>query len=89
MCFVFGQIPIGDAILSAHIPDKYRSQFLSVKFLLNLCIGAMILPLTSILLTVGYQLNFLFLLLSAVPVLVILGAVILPVRTINQSNSNS
>ena len=89
MAFVFGQIPIGDAILSAHIPDKYRSQFLSVKFLLNLCIGAMILPLTSILLTVGYQLNFLFLLLSAVPVLVILGAVILPVRTINQSNSNS
>jgi MFS family permease len=84
MAFVFGQIPIGDAILSAHIPDKYRSQFLSVKFLLNLCIGAMILPLTSILLTVGYHLNFLFLLLSVVPVLVIIGAFILPVKTTNQ-----
>ena len=80
MAFVFGQIPIGDAILSAHIPDKYRSQFLSIKFLLNLCIGATILPLTSILLTTGYELNFLFLLLSAVPILVIAGALMLPVR---------
>ena len=89
MAFVFGQIPIGDAILSAYIPDKYRSQFLSIKFLLNLCIGAMILPLTSILLTVGYQLNFLFLLLSIVPVLVIIGAFILPMRTANQIKSTS
>ncbi len=80
MAFVFGQIPIGDAILSAHIPDKYRSQFLSIKFLLNLCIGATILPLTSILLTTGYELNFLFLLLSAVPILVIAGALMLPGR---------
>ena len=87
MAFVFGQIPIGDAILSAYIPDKYRSQFLSVKFLLNLCIGAMILPLTSILLTMGYELNFLFLLLSSVPVLVIMGAFILPVRNCNRVKS--
>ncbi len=78
MAFVFGQIPIGDAIMSAHIPDKYRSQFLSVKFLLNLCIGATILPLTSILLRTGYELNFLFLILSIVPILVIFGALILP-----------
>ena len=84
MAFVFGQIPIGDAILSAYIPDKYRSQFLSIKFLLNLCIGAMILPFTSILLTIGYELNFLFLILSSVPVLVVLGAVILPVREIRE-----
>ena len=78
MCFVYGQIPIGDAILRAHIPDKYRSGFLSIKFLLNLCIGAMVLPLTSILLAFGYQLSFLFLLLSLVPILVIFGAIILP-----------
>ena len=89
MAFVFGQIPIGDAILSAYIPDKYRSQFLSIKFLLNLCIGAMILPITSILLTTGYELNFLFLILSSVPVLVVLGAVILPVREIREITEKS
>jgi len=81
MSFVYGQIPIGDAILRAHIPDKYRSQFLSIKFLLNLSIGAMILPLTSFLLSAGYELNFLFLLLSIIPLLVIVGAFFLPVTT--------
>ena len=87
MCFVYGQIPIGDAILRAHIPDKYRSRFLSIKFLLNLCIGAMVLPLTSILLAFGYELSFLFLLLSLVPILVIIGAIILPSKQIIRSKN--
>ena len=78
MAFVFGQIPITDIIISAYIPDKNRSEFLSVKYVLNLCIGALILPITSYLLKIGFELNFLFFLLSFFPLLVILGAFILP-----------
>ncbi len=43
MAFVFSQIPISDIIISAYIPDEKRSEFLSIKYVLNLCIGALIL----------------------------------------------
>ena len=38
MSFVFGQIPITDAVMSRYVPDSWRSRILSIKFLLNLCI---------------------------------------------------
>ena len=47
MAFVFSQIPISDIIISAYIPDESRSEFLSIKYVLNLCIGALILPVTG------------------------------------------
>ena len=78
MAFVFSQIPISDIIISAYIPDENRSEFLSIKYVLNLCIGALILPVTGFLLKIGFELNFLFFLLSFFPLLVILGAFILP-----------
>ena len=78
MAFVFSQIPISDIIISAYIPDESRSEFLSIKYVLNLCIGALILPVTGFLLKIGFELNFLFFLLSFFPLLVILGAFILP-----------
>ena len=43
MAFVFGQIPISDAVLSRYVPDKWRTKVLSVKFLLNLVVGALAL----------------------------------------------
>jgi len=47
----------------------------------------MVLPLTSILLAFGYELSFLFLLLSLVPILVIIGAIILPSKQIIRSKN--
>ena len=44
MCFVFGQIPITDTILSRYVPDNWRARVLSVKFMVNLTIGATVLP---------------------------------------------
>ena len=78
MAFVFSQIPISDIIISAYIPDESRSEFLSIKYVLNLCIGALILPVTGFLLKIGFELNFLFFLLSFCRLILILGAFILP-----------
>ncbi|GIT62554.1 MAG: hypothetical protein Ct9H300mP21_01000 [Pseudomonadota bacterium] len=36
MGFVFGQIPITDALLSQYVPDQWRTKVLSIKFLINL-----------------------------------------------------
>ena len=40
MPFVFGQIPITDAVLSRYVPDARLAKALSVTFLLNLGVVA-------------------------------------------------
>ena len=75
---MFGQIPINDAILSRYIPDEKRGKILSIKFLLNLCIGASVLPFTSYLLKIGYDLKMIFTLASFIAIGVLVSSVILP-----------
>ena len=77
MSFVFGQIPITDAILSRYVPDAWRAVF-SIKFMLNLSIGASVLPVCGIILQTGYSMNSLFTLMSAIATLIVVAAVILP-----------
>ena len=81
MCFVFGQIPITDTILSRYVPDDWRGKVLSIKFLLNLSIGASVLPICSLFLQTGSTMAHLFNLMSIVAILVMLAAFILPHQT--------
>ena len=81
MCFVFGQIPITDTILSRYVPDDWRAKVLSIKFLLNLSIGASVLPICGMLLQTVFTMAHLFSLMSAVAILVMLAAIILPHQT--------
>ena len=78
MLFVFGQVPITDAILVRYIDDKWRARVLSVKFLINLCAGASVLPLTSIFLKSGFTFGDLLKILSILAVFVIFSALMLP-----------
>ena len=78
MSFVFGQIPITDAVMARYVPDSWRSRILSIKFLLNLCIGATVLPLSSYMLQTGFQMSDLFLLMSMIACLVFMSGFILP-----------
>ena len=36
LAFVFGQIPITDAVIARYVPDIWRTKVMSVKFMLNL-----------------------------------------------------
>jgi MFS family permease len=78
MSFVFGQIPITDAILSRYVPDAWRARVFSVKFMLNLSIGASVLPVCGVILQTGYSMTSLFTLMSAIAVLIVVAAIILP-----------
>jgi MFS family permease len=80
MSFVFGQIPITDTILSRYVPDEWRAKVLSVKFLLNLTIGASVLPICGMILQAGWPMSSLFLLMSGIAVLVAVAGFILPVQ---------
>ena len=78
MCFVFGQVPINDAILSRYIPDERRDKILSVKFLVNLGVGASVLPVSSSLMQNGYEFNAIFILMAGMAIIIFLAALILP-----------
>ena len=80
MSFVFGQIPITDTILSRYVPDELRAKALSLKFMLNLVVGATVLPICAILLQSGMMMNSLFIILSCISALVVVSGVILPVQ---------
>lgn len=81
MCFVFGQIPITDTILSRYVPDEWRARVLSVKFMVNLTIGATVLPICGAILQAGYAMAALFSLMSGLAIMVVLAGVILPVQS--------
>ena len=81
MCFVFGQIPIPDTILSRYVPDDWRARMLSVKFMINLSIGASVLPICGVILQNGYAMSSLFSVMSGLACLVVLAGFLLPVQS--------
>ena len=78
VCFVFGQIPITDAIMVRYVPDDWRNRVLSIKFVLNLGVGASVLPVCSFLLSSGYQLSDLFSFMSFSAVVILGASLLLP-----------
>ena len=84
MCFVFGQIPITDTILSRYVPDDWRARVLSVKFMVNLTIGATVLPICGTILQSGYEMAALFSVMSALAVFVVIAGALLPVQAESQ-----
>jgi MFS family permease len=90
MAAVFGQIPITDAVLSRYVPDKWRAKVLSIKFMLNLTIGASVLPFASYVLdrsptdSDGFQ--TILLILAAAACLIVSAALILPKQAAGEQN---
>ena len=78
MGFVFGQIPITDAVLSQYIPDKWRTKVLSIKFLINLLIGAGALITARYLLSSGSGFESVMQSLSISACIVLVAAFLLP-----------
>ena len=78
MSFVFGQIPITDTVLARYIPDEWRSSILSIKFLLNLTIAALVLPFTSLMLQNGLTLKTVLFITSLSAIGVFIASIILP-----------
>lgn len=80
LAFVFGQIPITDAVISRYVPDIWRTKVMSVKFMLNLVIGAMSLLTARAILAAGGGFDNLMVVLAIVASLVFFSALLLPSR---------
>ena len=86
MAVVFGQIPITDAVLSRYVPDKWRAKVLSVKFMLNLCLGAAVLPFASYVLKAGGGFETILTILAAAALLIVTAALVLPHQAAGEQN---
>ena len=83
MIFVFGQVPITDVILVKYVQDNWRGRVLSIKFMVNLCAGACVLPVTSYLLKNGYNFSFILEALAFISIAVIVSGLLLPNKSSN------
>ena len=86
MCFVFGQIPIIDTILTRYVPDSHRGRIFSLKYLLNLGVGAMAIPMIAYFHDWGGGFASLFQVLSVSALAIFLFSASLP-RSTPQDNS--
>ena len=80
MGFVFGQIPITDAVLSQYVPDKWRAKVLSVKFLVNIIIGALALMTARYLLSTGAGFEAVIMVIAIAACFIVGAAILLPNR---------
>ena len=78
MSFVFGQIPITDAVLQQYVPDQWRTKVLSIKFLINLMIGAAALITARYLLSSGSGFEPVMQALAISACIVVVAAFLLP-----------
>ena len=81
MAFVFGQIPISDAVLSRYVPDQWRTKILSLKFLLNLVVGAIALLAARTILASGNGFEVVIIMLAVAACFIVLAALVLPARS--------
>ena len=80
MGFVFGQIPITDAVLSQYVPNQWRTKVLSIKFMINLMIGAAALMTARYLLSSGSGFEPVMQSLAISACIVVVAAFLLPKR---------
>ena len=83
MLFVFGQVPITDIILVKYVPDSWRARVLSIKFMVNLCASAAVLPAISILLKNGFDFSHILKSLAFISIAVIISGMFLPNKSSN------
>jgi len=80
MGFVFGQIPITDALLSQYVPDQWRTKVLSIKFMINLVIGAVALMTARYLLSTGAGFETVMRVIAIAACFIVGAAILLPKR---------
>ena len=86
MGFVFGQIPITDALLSQYVPNQWRTKVLSIKFLINLVIGAVALMTARYLLSTGAGFEGVMQVIAIAACFIVGAAILLPKKRHDPSN---
>ena len=78
MFFVFGQIPINDAMVAAYTDEAWRSRMYAVRYVVSFGASACALPLVAATHRYSSDFKYLFFALAAMAVVMLIAALLLP-----------
>jgi MFS family permease len=78
MFFVFGQIPINDAMVAAYTDEKWRSRAFAVRYVMSFGASACSVPLVAYVYAITGDFKYLFFVLAAISCVMLLAAVCMP-----------
>jgi predicted MFS family arabinose efflux permease len=78
MFFVFGQIPINDAMVAAYTDEAWRSRMYAVRYVVSFGASACAVPLVALMHRYSSDFRYLFFALAAMAVVMLAAALLLP-----------
>lgn len=78
MFFVFGQIPINDAMVAAYTDEKWRSRAFAVRYVMSFGASACSVPLVAYVYAATGDFKYLFYVLAAMSCVMIVAAICMP-----------
>ncbi|MGH8649368.1 MAG: MFS transporter, partial [Burkholderiales bacterium] len=80
MFFVFGQIPINDAMVAAYTDEAWRARVFGVRYVVSFGASAFAVPLVAVMHRYSSDFRYLFFALAAMALLMLSAALLLPSR---------
>ena len=78
MFFVFGQIPINDAMVAAYTDEKWRSRAYAVRYVMSFGASACSVPLVAYVYAITGDFKYLFYVLAAMSCMMLVAALCMP-----------
>jgi MFS family permease len=78
MFFVFGQIPINDAMVARHTDEAWRSRVYAVRYVVSFGASSLSVPLVALMLGTGWGFGGLFVVLAGLAVITTAAAFLFP-----------
>lgn len=85
MFFVFGQIPINDAMVAAYTDEAWRSRVYGVRYVVSFGASAFAVPLVAVMHRYSSDFKYLFFALAAMALLMFTAAILLPSRAVQRA----
>ena len=80
MFFIFGQVPINDAMVAAYTDEHWRARALAVRYVVSFGASAAAVPLIALMHRYSGDFRYLFFVLGAVACIMFVAAVLMPVQ---------
>src|SRR5258706_10340617 len=80
MFFIFGQVPINDAMIAAYTDEKWRARAFGVRYVVSFGASACSVPLVAYVYRTTGDFKYLFFVLAALACLMFAAAVFLPAQ---------
>ncbi len=80
MFFIFGQVPINDAMVAAYTDEHWRARALAVRYVVSFGASAAAIPLLAVMHRYSGGFRYLFFVLGAMACMMFVAAVLMPAQ---------